>query len=172
MHAEVFGGVRPVATMVEVSALIAADLYVEIEVDAYVVRTEPTAAKRPSASGQVRRDTGHSRDGQRPVQMREASSTSGSVGTPGSHRTGAPSESGSSRSSDHVVAARVQPVGGQMHLLGRRKMHEAVARPATAAGARPRRSRRPTPRSVQRWSSSRGDGIMPPVCPCRNFGDA
>jgi enamine deaminase RidA (YjgF/YER057c/UK114 family) len=36
VHAEVFGGVQPVATMVEVSALIAADLYVEIEVDAYV----------------------------------------------------------------------------------------------------------------------------------------
>jgi enamine deaminase RidA (YjgF/YER057c/UK114 family) len=36
VHAEVFGGVAPVATMVEVSALIAADLYVEIEVDAYV----------------------------------------------------------------------------------------------------------------------------------------
>ena len=36
VHAEVFAGVRPVATMVEVSALIAPDLHVEIEVDAYV----------------------------------------------------------------------------------------------------------------------------------------
>ncbi|GAB7070332.1 hypothetical protein JCM12141A_46210 [Mycolicibacterium hodleri] len=36
VHAEVFGNVAPVATMVEVSALIAADLLVEIEVDAYV----------------------------------------------------------------------------------------------------------------------------------------
>ena len=36
VHAEVFGTVRPVATMVEVSGLIAADLYVEIEVDAYL----------------------------------------------------------------------------------------------------------------------------------------
>jgi enamine deaminase RidA (YjgF/YER057c/UK114 family) len=36
VHAEVFGSVRPVATIVEVSALIAADLHVEIEVDAYV----------------------------------------------------------------------------------------------------------------------------------------
>jgi enamine deaminase RidA (YjgF/YER057c/UK114 family) len=36
VHAEVFGDIRPVATMVEVSALIAPDLYVEIEVDAYV----------------------------------------------------------------------------------------------------------------------------------------
>ena len=36
VHAEVFGTVRPVATMVEVSALIAADLYVEIEVDTYL----------------------------------------------------------------------------------------------------------------------------------------
>jgi enamine deaminase RidA (YjgF/YER057c/UK114 family) len=36
VHAEVFGSVRPVATMVEVSALMAPDLHVEIEVDAYV----------------------------------------------------------------------------------------------------------------------------------------
>ncbi|TQR85568.1 RidA family protein [Mycobacterium hodleri] len=36
VHAELFRTVRPVATMVEVSALIAADLYVEIEVDAYL----------------------------------------------------------------------------------------------------------------------------------------
>jgi enamine deaminase RidA (YjgF/YER057c/UK114 family) len=36
VHAEVFGEVRPASTMVEVSALIAPDLYVEIEVDAYV----------------------------------------------------------------------------------------------------------------------------------------
>jgi enamine deaminase RidA (YjgF/YER057c/UK114 family) len=36
VHAEVFGDVRPVATLVEVSALIAPDLHVEIEVDAYV----------------------------------------------------------------------------------------------------------------------------------------
>jgi len=36
VHAEVFGTIRPAATMVEVSALIAPDLMVEIEVDAYV----------------------------------------------------------------------------------------------------------------------------------------
>jgi enamine deaminase RidA (YjgF/YER057c/UK114 family) len=36
VHAEVFGDIRPVATMVEVSALIAPDLLVEIEVEAYV----------------------------------------------------------------------------------------------------------------------------------------
>lgn len=36
VHAEVFHNVLPVATMVEVSALIAPDLHVEIEVDAYV----------------------------------------------------------------------------------------------------------------------------------------
>jgi enamine deaminase RidA (YjgF/YER057c/UK114 family) len=34
-HAEVFGEIRPVATMVEVSALISPELLVEIEVDAY-----------------------------------------------------------------------------------------------------------------------------------------
>ena len=37
VHAEVFGDIRPVTTMVEVSALISPDLLVEIEVDAYVV---------------------------------------------------------------------------------------------------------------------------------------
>ncbi len=36
VHAEVFGDVRPVATMVEVSALISPELLVEIEVDAFV----------------------------------------------------------------------------------------------------------------------------------------
>jgi enamine deaminase RidA (YjgF/YER057c/UK114 family) len=36
VHAEVFGATRPAATMVEVSALIAAELLVEIEADAYV----------------------------------------------------------------------------------------------------------------------------------------
>jgi enamine deaminase RidA (YjgF/YER057c/UK114 family) len=36
VHAEAFGDIRPVATMVEVSALISPGLLVEIEVDAYV----------------------------------------------------------------------------------------------------------------------------------------
>jgi enamine deaminase RidA (YjgF/YER057c/UK114 family) len=37
VHAEVFGDIRPVTSMIEVSALIAPDLLIEIEVDAYVV---------------------------------------------------------------------------------------------------------------------------------------
>ena len=36
VHAEVFGEIRPVSTMVEVAALIAPGLLVEIEADAYV----------------------------------------------------------------------------------------------------------------------------------------
>jgi enamine deaminase RidA (YjgF/YER057c/UK114 family) len=36
VHAEVFGDIRPVATLVEVSALISPDLLVEIEADAYL----------------------------------------------------------------------------------------------------------------------------------------
>ncbi|MDT5015386.1 MAG: hypothetical protein QOD39_1546 [Mycobacterium sp.] len=36
VHAEAFGDIRPVSTMVEVSALISPELLVEIEVDAYV----------------------------------------------------------------------------------------------------------------------------------------
>jgi enamine deaminase RidA (YjgF/YER057c/UK114 family) len=35
VHAEVFGDIRPAATMVEVAALISPELVVEIEVDAY-----------------------------------------------------------------------------------------------------------------------------------------
>lgn len=35
-HFEAFGEVRPVATMVQVAALIAPELLIEIEVDAYV----------------------------------------------------------------------------------------------------------------------------------------
>ncbi|MCV7228895.1 RidA family protein [Mycolicibacterium komossense] len=36
VHAEVFGDIRPVTTMVEVQALISAELLVEIEADAYL----------------------------------------------------------------------------------------------------------------------------------------
>lgn len=36
VHAEAFGNIRPAATMVEVTALIAPELMVEIEVDAYI----------------------------------------------------------------------------------------------------------------------------------------
>ena len=49
VHAEVFGDIRPVATMVEVSALISPELMVEIEVDAYVGsgRSAESAVRRP-----------------------------------------------------------------------------------------------------------------------------
>lgn len=40
VHAQVFGQIRPVATMVEVSALIAPELLVEIEADAYLEPVE------------------------------------------------------------------------------------------------------------------------------------
>lgn len=48
VHAEVFGDIRPVATMVEVSGLIAPELLVEIEVDAYVAGND---GNRPSDAG-------------------------------------------------------------------------------------------------------------------------
>ena len=41
VHAEAFGDVRPVTSMVEVSALISPELMVEIEVDAYLDSPEP-----------------------------------------------------------------------------------------------------------------------------------
>ena len=47
VHAEVFGRIRPAATMVEVAALIAPELLVEIEADAY----SAIAANEPSAEG-------------------------------------------------------------------------------------------------------------------------
>ncbi|MGB9252237.1 MAG: RidA family protein [Mycobacterium sp.] len=47
VHAEVFGQIRPAATMVEVAALIAPELLVEIEADAY----SAIAANEPSAEG-------------------------------------------------------------------------------------------------------------------------
>jgi enamine deaminase RidA (YjgF/YER057c/UK114 family) len=47
VHAEVFSQIRPAATMVEVAALIAPELLVEIEADAYC----EIAAKVPSAEG-------------------------------------------------------------------------------------------------------------------------
>ena len=46
VHAEVFGQIRPAATMVEVSALISPELMVEIEADAYV-----SGENEPSGSG-------------------------------------------------------------------------------------------------------------------------
>jgi enamine deaminase RidA (YjgF/YER057c/UK114 family) len=51
VHAEVFGDIRPVTTMVEVSALISPELLVEIEADAYLASRSPSGAKRPFASG-------------------------------------------------------------------------------------------------------------------------
>ncbi|MDT5148068.1 MAG: hypothetical protein QOC58_2713 [Mycobacterium sp.] len=50
VHAEVFGEIRPAATMVEVSALIAPELLVEIEADAYV---EPAAQSPGASAGKV-----------------------------------------------------------------------------------------------------------------------
>lgn len=49
VHAEVFGAIRPAATMVEVSALIAPELAVEIEADAYVAFA--AGANVPSGAG-------------------------------------------------------------------------------------------------------------------------
>jgi enamine deaminase RidA (YjgF/YER057c/UK114 family) len=56
VHAQVFGEVRPAATMVEVSALIAPEILVEIEADAYsdpgAESGDPaTGGKLPSAPG-------------------------------------------------------------------------------------------------------------------------
>uniref|UniRef100_UPI0031D15623 Rid family hydrolase n=1 Tax=Mycobacterium sp. TaxID=1785 RepID=UPI0031D15623 len=47
VHAEVFGQIRPAATMVEVAALIEPGLLVEIEADAY----SPSLGNPPSALG-------------------------------------------------------------------------------------------------------------------------
>lgn len=49
VHAEVFGDIRPAATMVEVSSLISPEPMVEIEVDAYICGA--SGENRPSASG-------------------------------------------------------------------------------------------------------------------------
>jgi enamine deaminase RidA (YjgF/YER057c/UK114 family) len=50
-HSEVFGEIRPAATMVEVAALIAPELLVEIEADAYSITEPATGGKVPSAAG-------------------------------------------------------------------------------------------------------------------------
>ena len=46
VHAEIFGEIRPAATMVEVAALIAPELLVEIEVDAYSANDSPTGDRK------------------------------------------------------------------------------------------------------------------------------
>jgi hypothetical protein len=57
VHASVFGEIRPAATMVEVSALIAPDLLVEIEADAYLASPadpqsdDPAGGNVPSGPG-------------------------------------------------------------------------------------------------------------------------
>lgn len=51
VHSEVFGDIRPAATMVEVAALIAPELLVQIEADAYLMTNPPTGGKMPSAPG-------------------------------------------------------------------------------------------------------------------------
>ena len=51
VHAEYFGDIQPVATMVEVSALISPELLVEIEVDAYVESDGPSGGNLPSGPG-------------------------------------------------------------------------------------------------------------------------
>lgn len=51
VHRDVFGEIRPAATMVEVAALIAPELLVEIEADAYVAAESPSGGKAPSAPG-------------------------------------------------------------------------------------------------------------------------
>jgi enamine deaminase RidA (YjgF/YER057c/UK114 family) len=51
VHSEVFGEIRPAATMVEVAALIAPQLLVEIEADAYLLAEPPAGGKVPSAAG-------------------------------------------------------------------------------------------------------------------------
>lgn len=51
VHSEVFGDIRPAATMVEVAALIAPELLVEIEADAYSAADSPTGGNMPSIPG-------------------------------------------------------------------------------------------------------------------------
>lgn len=51
VHSEVFADIRPAATMVEVAALIAPELLVEIEADAYCAADSPIGGKTPSAPG-------------------------------------------------------------------------------------------------------------------------
>jgi enamine deaminase RidA (YjgF/YER057c/UK114 family) len=50
-HAEVFGDIRPASTMVQVSALIAPHLLVEIEADAVLGTAQPSGANEPSGPG-------------------------------------------------------------------------------------------------------------------------
>jgi hypothetical protein len=51
VHAEIFGEICPAATMVEVAALIAPELLVKIEADAYSFSDPPTGGKVPSSDG-------------------------------------------------------------------------------------------------------------------------
>ena len=67
VHAEVFGQIRPAATMVEVAALIAPGLLVEIEADAYFAEHREGAVGVWTVAG----DVDHSVNGQGAVEVRE-----------------------------------------------------------------------------------------------------
>jgi enamine deaminase RidA (YjgF/YER057c/UK114 family) len=131
VHAEVFGDIRPVATMVEVSALISPDLLIEIEADAYVVarasqldirrlRSEPAVQPGP-----IRRDADHSRNRQRAVQMWEHH-PHGIGGDTGFPANGRGQSCGVDAEQHQIGPAGVEPVGRQMHLLGRGQVYEPV----------------------------------------------
>ena len=133
VHAEVFGDIRPVATMVEVSALIAPEpagrdrgrrVHRRPSSAAYGA-TARAARTVPSASGWYGVTLITAVAGSGPYRCGNTIA-SGSVGTPGSQRTGEDNRAGSMRSSTQIGAAGVEPVRRQMHLLRRGQMHETV----------------------------------------------
>jgi enamine deaminase RidA (YjgF/YER057c/UK114 family) len=54
-HGEVFGNIRPVCSMIEISRLIDPDMLVEIEADAIVHSKPPRAAQKPRKKGKGRK---------------------------------------------------------------------------------------------------------------------
>jgi enamine deaminase RidA (YjgF/YER057c/UK114 family) len=63
-HGDVFRGIRPAATMVEVKALVDPEMLVEIEVDAVAGKATPGAARK-GAAARGRKATGSARKGRR-----------------------------------------------------------------------------------------------------------
>lgn len=101
VHSEVFEEIRPAATMVEVAALIAPDLLVEIEADAYI----QTGGKVPSAAGREPVTLITAPTGNGPYRCGNTID-SGSVGTPGSQRMGESRRAGSMCSSTRSLRPR------------------------------------------------------------------
>lgn len=164
VHAETFGDIGPAATMVAVVAPIAPELMVEIEVDAYIADKPygDTAVNLPFGSGRYEVTLITAATGNGPYRCGNTIAA-GSLGTPGSHRTGEDNSAGSMRSSTRSVRPAYSRFAGKCTCSGVDKCtkpfetsESGLSWPSTCAD---RHSWAP-----QMWTSAVGIGRIPLAC--------